>query len=251
MLTHDVTPRVISTSKLFYGKWYYKVECFVRYSHFLKFHPANFVVSWAEREIKNIENRTPEYFSRYDDKKIGVYEQKSIKNLIQTYEALRDFAKKSEKYLKMNEIKTRNEAAIFSFYLNDKDVFEEMQKDLHPWIQSVTKPSSEKEIEFFNQGNRKKVLVRNYPRDTYGYKVFINRTMESEQRKNFKNWTDKYTGTILISGCTLHWLSGTKFRNNTPFLYVKDEKTLSMVLLFLGKYVKNIEEYVLRSDINS
>jgi hypothetical protein len=44
-------------------------------------------------------------------------------------------------------------------------------------------------------------------------------------------------------------MSGERLYTHDPFMYVKDDKTLSLVGMYISGYVKKIEEFILRENI--
>jgi len=74
--------------------------------------------------------------------------------------------------------------------------------------------------------------------------------MKIEHRANFREWA-KRVDSISYSGKTTRWLSGINTYYPEPFIYIKDGPTLSIALLILGNECRKVEEYILRSSINT
>jgi hypothetical protein len=61
-------------------------------------------------------------------------------------------------------------------------------------------------------------------------------------------WANKYDGKIEISDSSYNWLRGSKWYVQDPFMYVEDDKMLSMAGLFLSGHIKKVEEFILREN---
>jgi hypothetical protein len=70
-------------------------------------------------------------------------------------------------------------------------------------------------------------------------------------RPKFLEWANKYNSKTAIADSTQKWLEGRTSYVQSPFMYVEDDKTLAMFGLFLGNHVRIVEEFILRSSINT
>jgi hypothetical protein len=203
----------LTTNKLFYNKYKYKVECFI--------FGANFRNS------------------------LGIVSTNSKYNIVE----LRKFNAAVDRLMDL-DIKTRNERNTVSFFFNDQSLEPTIKKAIGNWIVSITSPGSDAESEFL-EGSRQKILCNNLPREVYRYKAYLKPSTSVANRAKFLTWSDKIGDVVFHSGSTSRWLSGTNVYYPDPFIYVKDDKNLSMVLMFLGNDCRKVVEYIPRSSINT
>ncbi len=215
-----------TTSKLFYGKYPFKIRCTCKGSWMIK--------------------------------RLGIYETvkqcTTIKNnLVQLHKVdptrLMSFLNDVEIFLD-KDISVRCEGSIFSIYCKDETLFNQMCKRLSSWITEVHVPANDAEQAFMIENEHKKVLCNRLPFETYHYKVYIKATVPVNLRENFYKWMLNYQGKIQAPVRVGDWLSGRKMWVVNPSLYVKDAPTLSMVGMFLGDRISKVEEFVPRSLIN-
>jgi len=165
------------------------------------------------------------------------------------YEDFDTFTKVFDKY--GNVIRYRIESNTINFFTSDKDVYDQICVDLAKYIVSVTEPYSDIELNVLNAKN-KIVLCDTYPHGIYKYKVIFK--PNSTQIKNtLLNWHKIYPETtIKFSKTTIGILASPKsYYWQYGFLYLQDEKFLSMLYLLGTGYIKRVEEYVIRSSINT
>jgi hypothetical protein len=156
----------------------------------------------------------------------------------------------AEPFLNRDDVKIRCEHTTQSFFFNDKKLIKDIKDKVGEWIISLTKPANAKELSFLESDGTKKVLCDILPRDGFRYKVHIRSVMSLDLRAKFVRWAGE-NDAVTYSGKTESWLNGVRVYYPEPFIYVKDNKTLSMVLLFLGNDCRKIEEYITRSSINT
>jgi hypothetical protein len=124
-------------------------------------------------------------------------------------------------------------------------------QELEQWIVDVQGPDNEEELAYMLANGGKKVVCNKLPHQQYRYKIHFKTSMPADARSKFLSWSENYTDRIFIAESTHKWLVGKKHWAQLPFMYVEDSKTLSMFSLFLGNNLRIIEEYVLRSSINT
>jgi hypothetical protein len=197
----------LTTNKLFYNKYRYKIEC----------------------NVVGIGYRNTRGGNRPDTR--------SFYNLANTF-------------LKQDNIKTRCENNTHSFFFNDERLIKDLKDKVGPWIVSLTSPANPNELAFLESDGLKKVICDVLPRGGFQYKIHIKSSMPSDARVRFVRWAEA-NNQITYSGKTESWLNGVRVYYPEPFIYVKDSKTLSMVLLMIGNDCRKIEEYITRSSINT
>jgi len=221
-------------SKLYYGKWPYKIECYLPKVSYIARYGAEATRLWAANT-----NDTDQHW--HD-------------RLQQTTQAGKNavvkFLDKVEPFLEL-DIKVRAEHSHFNIFCRDPALRDRIAAHMAKWVVAVHGPASEEELAFMLAGNNKKVVCNNLPHKKYQYKVMLNTAMTMENRYKFLTWVATYQDRVRITGESKYWFGGLRRWSYTPFMYVEDEKTLTMMTLFLGSNIKKVEEYVLRSSINT
>ena len=215
-----------ATSKLFYGKWPYKIEC---------------VVDGAYRIKRQGIGPTLAYCLSNDDP-IPYYRRPVNKT------RLRDFANDVEPFLR-EEIQLRCEGDHFNLFCKDLDLYKRLCRNLEQYITVAYEPSSEEELTFMINNGHKKVVCNQLPYETYQYRVFFKPGCDVNVKGNFESWISNYMDRVRIPAGTIKWFS-TGWRP-APFMYVIDKATLSMIGLFMGSNIHKVEEFIPRSSINT
>lgn len=220
--------KIKRTPKLFYKKYAYKIELRVKGAHSVRYSGANEVIRLCDQHL------TGQIVYKFRD------------HSVDDIENLKKFAKTIKKYLK-SDIKSRAEYNSFNFYLEEKTQFDKMVKNLKPWIQSITQPTSNEDLAALLD-NKKIVICNKLPLKKYKYRVFINRKMPVNRRENFYNWLANYGDAVRISKSSKRWLSGHGWMYD-PFMYIEDSKLLLMAKMSLGEYAGKTEEFVLSNTV--
>jgi len=209
----------LKTSKMFYGKWPYKVTCRINHA----------------RSVINSRG----YYYGYS-KRISPEEEAEIEKF---RKAVKGFLKK--------DIKHRAEYNHFNIFCDDKVLLEKISKKLKPWITNIYGPQTEEELEYLRDNGRKKRLCDKMPFNKFEYRVYFKTNMPSTLKESFKNWILMYDGKIKCSDSTERWLNDNHRYFQAPFCYVEDSATLTMIGLFLANHIKITEQFVLRESINT
>jgi hypothetical protein len=97
----------------------------------------------------------------------------------------------------------------------------------------------------------KKRLCDDLPKGKYKYKLFFKTKFPQDKRLVFASWAAKYQDKLEVGGVTEQWLNGKLHWTQSPFMYVEDEKTLSMVGMFISGYVQKVEDFIPRNTIST
>lgn len=224
--------KYLKTNKLFYKKWPFKVECYLKGANRIKYNGVDSVINWCN--------------GMYDSTRTNWHWGDNNVNKID----LLKFATSVKPYLNQ-ELQIRVEGNHFNIFCKDQDLLENIIKDMSTWINTVHEPSGDDTYNFLLSNNGNKILCEEYPWDGYHYKVILRERMAESNKASFSNWINKYPGKIRIADSSLSWLNGKKRWMQDPFIYVKDSSTLTMVMLFLGNDCRKTHEYILRSSINT
>lgn len=220
------------TNKLFYKKWPFKIVCYLKGSYYaVRLNDAKFY-EWVNS--LGIYSSQPWHHSKPFDKSAVA----AFRSIITPFIG--------------QDTKFRAESGIFNIYCKDSKMFSKIAQAVQPWVTEVWEPASEEELTYLLSNTDKKQIRDTLPYDKFKYKVFIKVKFEPSSRERFLEWALKYPDTIRVSKSTLLWLAGTrKYFTMTPFMYVTDEKMLSMVHLYLGSNIGRVEEFILRDGINT
>ena len=220
-------PSKQTTSKLFFGKWPYKICCRIS-------------GSWMVKRLGIISTLS------YCDLPDGHRELfGAIRSKIKR-EDLKAFALAMLPFVD-SDIQTRAEGNNFTVYCRDVELFQNLCKSLEEWSMSIYEPASDQELEIITD-NAKKILCNKLPYLKYQYKVHIRPTAHLTARESFSSWIKNYNEKIRTTEDTRRWFLGRYTQG--PYVYVEDQKMLTLISMFLGNNVRKIEEYILRSSIN-
>ena len=215
------------TNKLFYKKWPYKIECTVGGAFAISMYRGSKFNEWMLAPLKK-------------------FAWRHITIVKSDVSKLRDAVLPF-----MDKVKLRGESKHLSIYTDDKQLVDTMLIALKEWATKVWEPSSDAELEFMTTNSHKKILRDELPYGSFTYKVLINHKCKSDKRIQFGIWINKYPEKIQPTKTTKRWLNDDSRWNYNPYIYVDDSKMLSMVCMYLGSDVSTIEEFILRSSINT
>lgn len=146
------------------------------------------------------------------------------------------------------EVQIRVESSHLNLFCKDPSVLEEIDNALEQWIRKISGPTTKEELEFLLSNGHKKILCDTYPKDMYKYRVFFKSRFPEDKRSAFLIWANKYGDKLLISESSVRWLKSHRHYVQDPFMYVIDDKMMSMIGLYLSGYVKKTEEFILREN---
>lgn len=202
------------SSKLYYRKWPFKIECKIAGASSITRQGLNtFVLS-----------------KQIDRAKLSA------------------FAAAVEPFLSRKDLQFRTEGVHFNLFCKDMSVLEEIDSALHPWIIKITGPTTKEELDFLLENGPKKILCDKLPKDQFKYRIYFKTKFPPDKKISFLTWADSFDDRIIVSPTSKAWLSGQRMWAQDPFAYVKDEKTLSMIGLQLTGYVKRVEQFVERKQ---
>jgi hypothetical protein len=220
----------LKSSKLFFNKWPYKVECIQAGASRVVHSGVGLCRQWCETG-KGMR------FSQYDSRILDA------KKFLAFVDAVEPFLDRKE------EVQIRVENSHFNLFCKDISVLEEIDDALDQWIRKISGPTTQEELEFLLSNGHKKILCDTYPKDMYRYRVFFKSKFSPDKRSAFLTWADKHGNSIVISETSRRWLMSQRHYAQDPFMYVIDDKMLSMVGLYLSGYVKKTEEFILRENV--
>lgn len=219
----------LKSSKLFFNKWPYKVECVQPGASRIVHSGVGLCKEWCKTG-KGMR------FSSYDGR---IADTNKFLNFINAVEPFLD---------RKEDIQIRVENSHFNLFCKDLTVLEEIDDAVSHWIKKISGPTTQEELEFLLSNGHKKILCDAYPKDMYKYRIFFKSKFPLDKKLAFVTWADKCGNSMLISETSRRWLIGDRYYAQDPFMYVIDDKMLSMVGLYLSGYVKKTEEFILREN---
>ena len=217
--------------RLFYNKWPIKVECIINGSNKIARAGVKQTLDWCNGLTED--KWTYGMYRNVDKVELGIFCRKVIGTL------------------EGKDLQIRSEHTRFNIFCKDVDLLSAIKKEFSPWIVSITAPKNKLEYEFLLNNGHKKVLCDDFPHKQYRYKVIIAQNTNSVSKEKFLAWSKRFPEKIRIANSTELWLMHQKYYLQDPFFYVADEKTLSMVCLYLGNSCRKIQEFILKSSINT
>ena len=123
------------TNKLFYGKWPYKISTEIEGGHLIRRRGIDWIANYDSAKTQ-----VPAYYRKID------------------FTELRTFAKLLEPFLG-DKVKIRVYTGGVDIYLQDKAVYEELQKLFYKYIKEIFEPVNANELEAMLTNN--KIILRN------------------------------------------------------------------------------------------
>jgi hypothetical protein len=148
------------------------------------------------------------------------------------------------------EIQVRAEGNRFSIYCKDPVLLDQMIEQLSQWLVEVHRPINEAELDFMTNNSAKKVICNHLPYHQYHYKLFIKQSISFDTKLKFSSWVLNYPSSIKVPTTTQNWFHDQTRWAWSPFIYIDNSSTLSMVGLFLGNNTQRVEEFIPRDSIN-
>lgn len=216
----------LTTNKLFFGKWPFKVETCLKGTSLIKRLGLEDARKWCNGDAH-------QQFNQY-----------SFYKTIHRIE-LNEYINLLEPFVGPN-LQMRSEYHNLNFYTDDRATYEGLQQQLASWVRGISEPKID-ELDFLQNNSSNIVLCDNLPYGKFKHKLYIRTSMPQPQRENFVKWLSNYSGDVRASIGSVGWMLGHKPYFQGPFIYVDNEKTLAMVGLYLGNYAKKTQEFVVRN----
>jgi len=223
----------LKSSKLFYNKWPYKIACSIEGANRLTYLGADSVRLFCSGQPSDA---MPHWMRRSKLSKEDKVELLQFTDNVEPFLTIKD------------QVQIRAEGRHFNLFCKDFELLETIHKALAPWIINVYGPTTKEEFDFMLDNGHKKILRDVLPKDGYRYKVYFKDLWPPNSRKEFGIWAEKFPDKISITDGSRRWVRGDNWTYN-PFMYVKDDKTLSMVGLMISGHVRKVEEFILRENL--
>jgi len=222
--------RKLASSKLFYNKWPFKVEC---------------ILYGASRVVRSGPASVRDWCTTGGSLRVTHWDQRNIDKakLLAFTNAVAPFLDRKD------DIKIRTEGSHFNLFCLDKTVLDEIDAALLPWIKTVSGPTTDEELEFLLSNGHKKILCNTLPKEKYKYRMYFKTKFPLDKRSTFMVWADKYGDKMSICGTSKDWFDGRRMYTQDPFIYIEDDKMLSMLGLYVSGYIRKVEEFIPRESI--
>jgi hypothetical protein len=216
----------LKTKKLFYGKWAYKVATICSGgSHIRGMGP----VACKEKALAGTFN---------------VYSYRRIDS-----PQLVDFCTRFENFVG-DEYQVRYEGSHVNFFIGDRVVYEKIKAAMGNFVVKTWEPEDDTVLTTLLD-NKKFVVVDQLPHGKYTSKVIL-KIMPLNQRERLVSLLKKYDiDKFRISKSTERYLLGGTHWMQDPFIYIEDEKMLTMLALAASGYIRKTEKFVVKSSINT
>ena len=144
----------LKSSKLFFNKWPYKVEC---------------IQAGAARVIHSGVGLCRQWCGTGKGMRFTSYDPKitDADKFLKFVNAIEPFLDRKE------EIQIRVESSHFNMFCKDPSVLEKINNALEQWIKKISGPTTQEELKFLLSNGHKKILCDTYPKDMYKYRVFF------------------------------------------------------------------------------
>ena len=224
----------LPSSKLFYNKWPYKIECYIIGAARLRWLGVKTTKDFC------LDKPTPTLWSWQSNDKLSLDDKTNLLH----------FTNNIEPFLELkDQLQVRVEGRRYNIFCKDRVLLENIYNAVSHWVQQVSGPTTEEELNYMLDNGHRKILRDVLPKDGYKYKVYFRESWSIESRIAFAEWAAKFPDTINISNSSKKWLDSKHRWVYNPFMYVKDEKTLTMIGLFASGNVKRVEEFILRENL--
>ena len=224
----------LNSSKLFYNKWPYKIECYIIGASRLKWLGVESTKDFCQGKP------TPTLWSWQSNDRLSKTDKDSLLS----------FATGLEPFLDLKEqLQVRVEGRRYNIYCKDPVLLEQIYNAVTPWVQIVSGPTTDEELSYMLDNGHRKILRDVLPKDIYQYRIYFKESWKIEDRIKFLAWVIKNPNIVDISKGSKEWLAGGKRWVYNPFIYVKDAHTLTMVGLHSSGNVKRVEEFILRENL--
>ena len=212
----------LTTNKLFYGKYLYKIKIDLKGIGFL--HRSNMDVKYVLSQQERLSER---WGSKYNYNELKKYHDE--------FEQIRSH---------IDKIRIEGWHGV-QFYVDTEDKFNAIKSALSWCIYSVSVPEKGDIVEM---NSKNIVMCSSLPHGLYKYKLHLKSTIPKEVRIGFFEWAKTSEVSTKFTKLTEAWLKGLRSYFWSPTMYVKDDAALMMVNLYMSNYIHKTDIYTLRGE---
>lgn len=231
------------TNKLFFNKYLYKATVYCPRIAFIRY-PKDKVFS-ALTKSENFN----EFLAKGGNTLKNRWDQTRPKDMWENRFTIYKIMQMREKLYSQNtEFTMRLETSHCGFYLNDKDLFDDICKQFKDIVVDISWPTDEKHGTYL-LNNPTHEIVNNYPHGKYRYRINLrNKFLSSDVRQGFKDWIKNYPD-LEITDITLNSIKNGGYDLNGKFLYSTNKDIMLLLQMYLSDAVKSITEFKLRKEL--
>ena len=148
-----------------------------------------------------------------------------------------------------DQLQIRVEGRRYNIFCKDSILLENIYNAVAPWVQRVSGPTTDEELNYMLDNGHRKILRDVLPKNMYQYRIYFKESWDIADRNKFLAWIMKNSDIVDVSKSSKEWLQGDKRWIYNPFVYVKDNKTMTIVGLYTSGSVKRVEEFILRENL--
>lgn len=220
--------KILKTQKLFYGKWPYKVSIQFRGAHLIRCYGTDVLIRRFDDPNDN--------FGYHGFKQCDLDELERCTRLI-------------HKLKNISNIKYRYEGNTVTVFTDTTEVFDKIRGMFFSNIKIVWEPNDVSEVDYLKD-NINNVIVEFLPHKRYKYKVILKYSIPARIKESLIKWIGNNQSTVKTSKSTIQFLKSMTYIQS-PFIYIEDSKTLTLLQLIVGDQIKKTEKFILRTDINN
>lgn len=215
----------LSTNKLFYQKYLYKISCHI---------PGAYCLRYAFDKNNNFTKKFLENHKRYHYN-VNLSE-------------IQKFARISNYVIENKDIKRRIERGTVDFYVINETDYNELKNTLKEYIKNVWEPIDHTESQILLD-NKKYIFCNKLPHNKFKYKVIF-KMLKPLTMSNIVKWAEKYQeNEIFIKKSTFLHFKGIKHKHTQHYFYVDNEKTLFLLKIAASDAIQRIEEFISRKSL--
>ena len=225
--------KTLRTTKLFYGKWYYKVTLWFKGCEVFAYHsPAEVVAGLLAT-------------SPLDQ---SCYILDVICNRQESY--ILEMARLLSKF-PMGTWADRIERCYFSIYTNDNELYNAVITDFYDDVCECYAPNLD-DMELLL--DPKVIVCNKLPHNKYEYKVFvcpsrISGSIAVEERHKLLNWMESQFPKMTCTLSFKKWFIGTWWGSERRYFLVDNENTLLLLRMFHPEIIVSVHKYVVSTAI--
>ena len=136
-----------------------------------------------------------------------------------------------------------------TFFLNDKSMWEHLVKIFQKDLCAIQWPKNTAHEQWL-MNNPSGEIVSEYPHGKYKYKFNLrNKALAKNISENFADWIGQYKD-MRISKSAQRRIKSGGYQLNGKFLYSTNTENMLLLQMYLGDAVKDITEFKLERDLN-
>lgn len=224
----------ITTKKLFYKKYPYKIVFSIR-------------GAWMLGRLGLIKNENINIIVKKNTWVSPIFSRAGISDI----DKLMKFIGLITPFLNFESIKHRSEYNTVSLFLENSNLIPNIKQALGEFIKEIWQPTDDSTSQFLKE-NINTIICKKLPFNLYTHKVSIRQTLSDEHKQSFYNWAvnkNKTEVSLKFPNSFVEYLTGERLWTGSNYFYLKDENDLIFLSLILDKHILKIEKYQIEKGI--